>query len=65
MLFILFYLFIFHITQPNLNPIKMSGVNRRGEAPTWTWKSEGSGMILDEGMLSDLLLDVFQTRQAL
>ncbi len=33
----------------------MSAVNRREEAPTLSWESKGSGVILDEGMVSDLL----------
>ncbi len=37
---------------------KMSEVNRRGEAPSWSWESKGSGVILDEGMVSDLLSGV-------
>ncbi len=34
--------------------------NEWGEmkAPTWSWESEGSGVILDEGMVSDLLSGV-------
>jgi len=44
---------------------KMNGLNWRGEAPTWIWESEGSGEILYGGMVSDLLLGVFQTHQAL
>ncbi len=37
---------------------KMSEVNWREEAPTWSCESEGSGVILDEGMVSDLLSGV-------
>ncbi len=42
----------------DLNLYKMSRVNWREEAPTWSWESEGSGEILDEGMVSDLLSGV-------
>ncbi len=34
---------------------KMSEVNWREEAPSWSCESEGSGVILGEGMVSDLL----------
>ncbi len=37
---------------------KMSEVNWREEAPSWSCESEGSGEILDEGMVSDLLSGV-------
>ncbi len=30
--------------------LKISGVNWREEAPTWSWESKGSRVILDEGM---------------
>ncbi len=33
----------------------MSEVNWREEAPSWSCESEESGVILDEGMVSDLL----------
>ncbi len=33
-------------------------VNWREEAPSWICESKGSGVILDEGMVSDLLLGV-------
>ncbi len=33
----------------------MSGVTWREEAPTWSWESKGSGVILDDGMVSDLV----------
>ncbi len=36
----------------------MSEVNWREEAPSWICESEGSGEILDEGMVSDLLSGV-------
>ncbi len=42
----------------DLNPIENSGVNWRGEAPSWSCESKGSGVILDEGMVSDLLSGV-------
>ncbi len=32
----------------DLNPVEMSEVNWREEAPSWSWESEGSGEILDE-----------------
>ncbi len=35
-----------------------SPLNRREEAPSWSCESEGSGEILDEGMVSDLLSGV-------
>ncbi len=37
---------------------KMSEVNWREEAPRWSSESKGSGEILDEGMVSDLLSGV-------
>ncbi len=40
-----------------LNPIE----NECGEEPTWTWESEGSGVILYEGMVSDFLPGILQT----
>ncbi len=43
----------------------MSEVNWREEAPSWSCESEGSGEILYEGMVSDLLSGVLQTLQAL
>ncbi len=33
----------------------MSEVNSTEEAPSWSCESEGSGVILDEGMVSDLV----------
>ncbi len=48
----------------DLNP-KVSEVNWREEVLTWSCESEGSGEILDEGMVSDLLSGVLQTLQAL
>ncbi len=36
----------------------MSEVNWREEALSWSWESEESGVILDEGMVSDLLSDL-------
>ncbi len=42
-----------------------SDLNGREEAPSWSCESEGSGEILDEGMVSDLLSGVLQTLQAL
>ncbi len=33
----------------------MSGKNLREEAPAWSQKSEGSGVIMDEGIVSNLL----------
>ncbi len=33
-------------------------VNWREEAPSWSCESKGSGVILDEGMVSDILLGV-------
>ncbi len=44
---------------------KMSEVNWREEAPSWSCESEGSGEILYEEMVSDLLSGVLQTLQAL
>ncbi len=43
----------------DLNPVENPEVKRR------SCESEGSGVILDEGMLSDLLSGVLQTHQAL
>ncbi len=40
----------------DLNPVE--NVNLREEAPSWSCESEGSGEILDEGMVSDLLSGV-------
>ncbi len=37
---------------------KMSVVNWREEALSWSWESKGSEVILDEGMVSDLLSGV-------
>ncbi len=39
----------------------MSEVNWREEAPTWSWESKDPGVILDEGMVSDLLSGVLLT----
>ncbi len=44
---------------PDLNP-KVGWTEEKK-----TWKSEGSGVILDEGMVSDLLSHILQTHQAL
>ncbi len=38
----------------DLNPVDNEWVNWR-EGPTWSWESKGSGVILDEGMVSDIL----------
>ncbi len=37
---------------------KMSVVNWREEALSWSWESKGSEVIMDEGMVSDLLSGV-------
>ncbi len=42
----------------NMNPVEYEWVNWREEAPSWSWESEGSGEILDEGMVSYLLSGV-------
>ncbi len=42
----------------DLNPVENERVNWREEAPSWRCASEGSGEILDEGMISDLLSGV-------
>ncbi len=42
----------------DLNPVENEWVNWREEAPSWSCESEGSGVILDEGMVSDLLSGV-------
>ncbi len=47
------------MTIPVLWPEPMSEVNWREEAPSWSCESKGSGEILDEGMVSDLLSGVF------
>ncbi len=47
----------------DLNPEENEWVNWREEAPTWSWYSEGSGEILYEGMVSDLLSSVLQTHR--
>ncbi len=39
------------VQSSDLNPMEMSEVNWREEAPTWSCESEGSGEILDEGMV--------------
>ncbi len=39
----------------DLNPVENEWVNWREEAPSWSWESEGSGVILEEGMVSELL----------
>ncbi len=41
--------------EPYRTLVNISEVNWREEAPTWSWESKGSGVILDEGMVSDLL----------
>ncbi len=41
----------------DLNPVE-NKVNWREEAPSWSCESKGSGVILDEGMVSDLLSGV-------
>ncbi len=46
---------------PDLNPVE----HEWGELKRRSCESEGSGVILDEGMVSDLLLDVLQTYQEL
>ncbi len=46
-----------HSSPLTWNLYKMSGVNWR-EAPTWSRESKGSGEILDEEMVSDLLSGV-------
>ncbi len=42
----------------DLNPAENEWVNWREEAPSWRCASEGSGVILDEGMISDLFSGV-------
>ncbi len=50
----------------DLNPVeRMSEVNWREEAPSRSWEYKGSGVILDEGMVSDLLSGVLEPHQAL
>ncbi len=39
----------------DLNTVEYEWVNWREKAPSWSCESEGSGEILDEGMVSDLL----------
>ncbi len=38
----------------DLNPVENEWVNWKEEAPSWSCESKGSGVILDEGMVSDL-----------
>ncbi len=40
----------------DLNPVENEWSELREEPPSWSWESKGSGVILDEGMVSDLLL---------
>ncbi len=42
----------------DLNPIANEWSELREEALSWSWESKGSGVILDEGMVSDLLSGV-------
>ncbi len=42
----------------DLNPVENEWVNWREEALSWSGESNGSGVILDEGMVSDLLSGV-------
>ncbi len=50
----------------DLNPTENEwGELKREEAPSWSCESEGSGEILYEEMVSDLLSGVLQTLQAL
>ncbi len=39
-------------------PYRKWGLNWREAPPTWSWESKGPGVILDEGMVSDLLSGV-------
>ncbi len=49
---------VFELKKSDMNPVEMSEVNWREEAPSWSWESKASGEILDDGMVSDLLSGV-------
>ncbi len=50
-------LLLWSFQSSDLNPVE-NKVNWREEALTWSCESKGSGVILDEGMVSDLLSGV-------
>ncbi len=51
-------LLLWSFQSSDLNPVENEWGELKRRTPSWSWESEGSGVILDEGMVSDLLSGV-------